>query len=93
MNPQTNAGEQECKDDKKWNTLEFMRNITHSNIPPENVEEYNTDRANIIARAMVDINENVQRKGINFAKQFGDQYMAQFSQQYIFEKSLKKFGD
>ena len=62
-------------------------------IPAKSMEEYNTDRANITARVMVDINENIQQKGINFTKQFGDRYMAQFSQQYIFEKGLKKFGD
>ena len=84
---------QQCKGDEEWNPLEMMHNITHSDTPSENMEEYNTNWANIIARVMVDINENIQRKGINFTKQFGEQYMTQFSQQYIFEKGLKKFGD
>ena len=42
---------------------------------------------------MVDIHDNIERKGIGFVQQFGDQYAAQFSQQYIFEKGIKKFGD
>ena len=89
----TNVGEQKCGDNEEWNKLEMTHNITHSDVPAKNMEEYNANRANIIARVMADINKNIQRKGINFTKQFGDQYMAQFSQQYIFEKGLKKFGD
>ena len=93
MNQQTNANEQECGDDEEWKILEMMHNITHSNVPHDNMEEYSAERANIIVRVMVDINENIQWKGIKFTKQFRDRYMAQFSQQYIFEKGLKKFGD
>ena len=50
----------------------MTHNITHSNVPVKNMEEYNANRANIIARVMVAINDNIRRKGINFTKQFGD---------------------
>ena len=62
-------------------------------IDKKNVDEYNAKSANMIARMITEINANVSRKGIQFVRRFGENYEKQFSQQYIVEKGLKKFGE
>ena len=69
--------------------LEASHNIITSEVNPENIDEYSGERAIMIAKVMVDIHHNVSRKGITFVEQFGKNYQAQFSQQYIMEKGLK----
>ena len=78
---------------QEWIHLEQQHNIKSSDVNADNIDEYSADRANLIAQVMNDINSNVTRNGLNFIKQFGKEYEAQFSQQYIFEKGVKKFGE
>ena len=65
---------------QKWDNLEASHNITHNELPNENIDKYDNNRAEMIARVMVDIHDNIERKGIGFIQQFGDHYAAQFSQ-------------
>ena len=73
--------------------LEANHNIITSEVKAENIDEYSGERAIMIAKAMVDIHQNVSRKCITFVEQFGMTYQAEFSQQYIMKKGLKKFGE
>ena len=73
--------------------METSFNILTNEIDKKNVDEYNVKSANMIARMIAEINANVSRKGVQFVRQFGKSYENQFSQQYIIEKGLKKFGE
>ena len=42
---------------------------------------------------IAELNANISQKGVQFVRQFGKNYENQFSQQYIMEKGLKKFGE
>jgi len=78
---------------QEWIKMETLHNIVSSEIPENNIEEYSTEQAIVIAQVINDIHGNISQKGIDFVEQFGKTYETQFSQQYIFEKGLKKFGD
>ena len=55
-------------------------NLAFQQVNSERKSEYSTDKASLIARFMHEINEKVQRDGMNFI------------QQYYLNKGLKKFG-
>ena len=73
--------------------MEASFNIISNEIDKEKIDEYNQKSANMIARMIAELNANVSRKGVQFVRQFGKNYENQFSQQYIVEKGLKKFGE
>ena len=73
--------------------MEQQHNLNSSDITADNTDEYSANRATLIAQVINDINSNVSSNGLNFIKQFGNEYEAQFSQQYVFEKGIKMFGE
>ena len=73
--------------------IEMCHNImTDDNDKYEHIE-YNTDKAEIMARIMVQINEAITDQGLEFVQRHATEYTTQFAQQYIYEKGLKKFGE
>ena len=48
---------------KKWNTLKISHNIISTDVNATNIDEYSQNRADIIARVMVDIHNNISQKG------------------------------
>ena len=72
-------------DDTEWQKLEMNHNIMVDD--PNEIEtvEYRPGLAGMIATLMRDVNSSASRKGLKFAKCFG--------QQYILEQGMKKFGD
>ena len=76
--------------------LEQCHNITTSDIRQHKNIEYNGDKADIIARVMLQIQEQTQLHGAKFAQRHSsnfEAYTEQYAQQYVFEKGLKLFKE
>ena len=84
------------------NKLEMCHNIMTDDNTHERVE-YSPDKADIIARIMVQIHEGVAEKGFGFIQEHANRNtnsgasvksaLEQYAQQYVYEKGIKLFRE